>query len=248
LLLPIHNQPMPNCELIRFESPDALARGAALRWLEELAARGNFAPSYCVALSGGRIAKAFFASIAGHARRPASFDSVHFFWADERCVPPDDSESNFRLAKEALLDPLAVAAANLHRVRGELPPPEAATEAEAQLRRIAPADPTGLPRFDLVFLGMGEDGHVASLFPGGSEQTSAKDRAYFSVIGTKPPPRRVTLGYAAIAAAQQVWVLASGPGKETALRDSLSPQGRTPLARVLRAREQTRVLTDIGAA
>ena len=93
---------------------------------------------------------------------------------------------------------------------------------------------------------MGEDGHVASLFPGEREADGASPAVFRAVMNSpKPPPNRVTLGYAAIAAAKQVWVLTSGAGKEAALRESLSPTGRTPLARVLRARSDARVFTDI---
>jgi 6-phosphogluconolactonase len=97
----------------------------------------------------------------------------------------------------------------------------------------------------LVFLGLGENGHVASLFPEESESEMADPAVYRAVVAVKPPPRRITLGYAALAAARQVWVLASGAGKEDALRDSLAPNGRTPLARVLQRRAQTRIFTDI---
>src|SRR5947208_12536772 len=92
---------------------------------------------------------------------------------------------------------------------------------------------------------MGEDGHVASLFPGESEADLANTAAFRPVTAVKPPPRRLTLGYSAIAAARQVWVLASGAGKEGALRNSLAPHGATPMARVLKLSSQTKIYTDI---
>ncbi|MGO9201590.1 MAG: 6-phosphogluconolactonase [Limisphaerales bacterium] len=98
--------------------------------------------------------------------------------------------------------------------------------------------------FDLLFLGMGEEGHVASLFPGEPEETAASQAVYRPVTVPKPPPRRITLGYPAICAARQVRVLAAGPGKASALRQSLDPAGNTPLARVLKQRPHTRILTD----
>jgi 6-phosphogluconolactonase len=92
---------------------------------------------------------------------------------------------------------------------------------------------------------MGEDGHTASLFPGEAASVMEDPAMYRAVTATKPPPRRITLGYGAIAAAREAWVLASGKGKEAALRESLSPAGRTPLARVLRMRSLTRIYTDV---
>ena len=169
---------------------------------------------------------------------------VEFFWADERCVPPDDPESNFRLASEHLLQPLRVASERIHRVRGELEPAAAAREAEAELRRVVSDTADGQPVLDLVFLGMGEDGHVASLFPADVEGVTSP-AVYRSAIGPKPPPQRVTLGYAPLRLARQVWVVASGAGKEEALQRSVRGDRNTPLGRLLTMREQTRILTDI---
>lgn len=222
---------MSNVELVSFPDEQALAETVAEQWLSQLKAR-SLQPSFpfCVALSGGRIAKRFLEAVA---RPPDSnnsdWSSVHFFWSDERCVPADDPESNFGLAHDLLLAPLKIAKAQIHRVRGEDPPAMAAAEAEAELRRIVPVEPGGQQPLDLVFLGMGEDGHVASLFPGESEELMASETVYRPVIAVKPPPHRVTMSYATISAARQTWVLASGAGKEAALRESLDPGGRTPL-------------------
>ena len=107
---------------------------------------------------------------------------------------------------------------------------------------------TGQPVLDLIFLGMGEDGHVASLFPN-AQPTVLNCADPFLAVGNspKPPPKRISLSYAAIAAAKQVWVLVSGAGKETAFRESLKPDGQTPLARVMRSRFQTKIFSDIQA-
>src|SRR5205823_5745312 len=99
------------------------------------------------------------------------------------------------------------------------------------------------PVLDIIFLGMGEDGHVASLFPP-ARATSAK--IYLPVVASKPPPNRITLGYDPIVTSREVWVLASGAGKEKALRDSLSIGGTTPLAEVIRRRGESKILTDIA--
>ncbi|MEQ2009333.1 MAG: 6-phosphogluconolactonase [Limisphaerales bacterium] len=229
-----------------FPNTASLANAVAAKWLEALKPSQGTAPSQAVALSGGRIAKDFFSAVARMAaERGHSLAQVHFFWADERCVPPADAESNYRSAAELLFTPLGLPPLNIHRIRGEDEPDLAARHAEAELLQFASVSAAGQPVLDLVLLGMGEDGHVASLFPGETEDTMRSPAVYRAVTASKPPPRRITLGYAAIAAARKVWVLASGVGKETALRESLAPQGKTPLARVLRERSQTRIFTDL---
>ncbi len=233
-------------ELLSFANADELARAAASVWLNEIAATNCVGKSHCVGLSGGRIALKFFAFIVEQSKaRAISLDLVHFFWADERCVPPDDSESNFRVAHELLFAPLRINDAQIHRIHGEDPPEIAAQKATMNILRIAPKNSDGQPILDLIFLGLGEDGHVASLFPGEMADTSSGKSIFQAIKNSpKPPPNRVTLGYPAIAAARQVWVLASGTGKETALRESLSPSGKTPLARVIQSRPQTKIFCD----
>lgn len=230
---------MSKFELRQFTGSEPLARAAAGDWLKAAAAVSPPAV-FCAALSGGRIAKTFFAALAAQAAAP-QLKSVHFFWSDERCVPPTDAESNYRPARELLFDVLAVGADQVHRIAGERPPEQAAAAAEAELRRVAAGTAGDQPVLDLVLLGMGEDGHVASLFPGEAEAALNSRAVFRPVQAVKPPPRRITLGYPALAAAREVWVLVSGPGKEAALRQSLKPDGRTPLARVVNSRPGTRI-------
>jgi len=235
-------------ELISFPSDEALAGAVAGRWLEELSASLPNGAPYCAAFSGGRIARKFFGAVAERARARAGFpDHVHFFWADERCVPPTDAESNFAIARDLLLAPLQVSADRIHRIRGEIAPERAAAEAEAEVCRIAPLNGSGQPVLDLAFLGMGEDGHVASLFPDTPPEVTDGQAVYVPVVTAKPPPRRISINYSALAAAREVWVLASGAGKEEALRASLSPKGKPPLARVIQSRQKTLIFSDIRA-
>jgi 6-phosphogluconolactonase len=231
-------------ELVKLGGPEELARAAAADFLrQQRAASASF---YGLALSGGRIARLLFSAMAAGAKKEATdLGHIHYFWADERCVPPEDPESNYVVARELLLGPLGVDGERVHRIRGEWPPAEAAREGSAELGRLTSAKVQGVPVLDLIFLGMGEDGHVASLFPGEPEQVQRDKSIYRSVLAVKPPPWRVTLGYQVIAAAREVWVLASGPGKENALKESLNPSGQTPLANVLRSRNHTRIFSDI---
>jgi 6-phosphogluconolactonase len=237
---------MRHFELIRFANDQELADSVSRRWWSELEARGGGRGNYTVALSGGRIAGRLFSTLAELARDKSEvLQAVHWFWGDERCVPPGDPESNFGLAQRLLLQALSVPEGRVHRIRGEELPATAAAMAEAELRSVASAGAGNQPVLDLIFLGMGEDGHVASLFPTEPESMVNDAAVFRAVVGTKPPPNRITIGYQTIAAAREVWVLASGAGKEQALRESTKQAGQTPLARVLRLRSQTTVFTDV---
>ncbi|HEY2952139.1 MAG TPA: 6-phosphogluconolactonase [Verrucomicrobiae bacterium] len=237
---------MKPVELISFPNSAALAQAVASAWLETIGACQQRGQSQFVALSGGRIARDFFAATAETARsRRVSLDNVHFFWADERCVGSTDPESNFAAADQLLFQPLSIPSDHIHRILGEDPPPSAAENAEAEIRKEVPCNEAGQPVLDLIFLGMGEDGHVASLFPGGPEETRLPSAIYRAVTASKPPPQRITLCYPTIVAARHVWVLASGRGKDMALRSSLACSDQTPLARVLGSRQQSRVFSDM---
>ncbi len=224
-----------------FSNNNELARHAAVQWLQRLAKRDAGQP-FTVALSGGRIPRLLYESVVELAE-PSAFDNVHFFWGDERVVPPTDDESNFKLADLGLFRPLQIPPSQVHRVQTERSETKAVQLATDELLQHAESQADGQPVIDLVFLGMGEDAHVASLFPSDTEAIKSQ-AVYRAVTGSKPPPRRVTLGYAALSAAREVWVLASGRGKAEALRASLSESGDTPLARVLQSRENTEILTD----
>ena len=221
---------MNNVELVQFESPDALAQGVAREWLAAIKQR------HCAAFSGGRIAEQFFdasASTAGEL-----LDGVHFFWADERCVPPDHPESNYRMMRTRLLEPLKIPYTQVHRIKGELAPVIAAREASNEFSRIVKG------ALNFVFLGMGEDGHIASIFPGDSLEESPGEY-YRPVFGSpKPPPERVTLSMHALVAARNVWILVSGHGKQESLGKSLNEETTTPLGTLLKRRSWTRIFTD----
>ncbi|MGB7769157.1 MAG: 6-phosphogluconolactonase [Verrucomicrobiia bacterium] len=240
--------------LSAFAADDELARTVAGAWLDEIESARRAGKPHCVALSGGRIAQKFFASVVEQTKArkirdggtPSLSTNVHFFWADERCVPPDDPESNFHLANGLLFTPLKITENRIHRLRGEDSPKAAVKIAEEELCRIVSLNPGGQPVLDLVFLGMGEDGHVASLFPDApGEVVNCAAPFLFIDNSPKPPPKRISLSYAAIAAARRVWVLISGAGKEMALRESLDFSGKTPLGRVIQLRENTRIFSEI---
>jgi 6-phosphogluconolactonase len=233
-----------NYQLRSFPDDPALAAAVAADWLAVLQ---SFSGPYAAALSGGRITKTFFAALADLAKSSkASLTNVHFFWADERCVGPTDPESNYRLAWENLLQPLAIAQDKIHRLKGEISPGAAVAEAIQDIRRVVPANAAGVPVLDMVFLGLGEDGHIASLMPNASAAVLDSREPFLHVSDSpKPPPNRLTLSYPVLAAAKNVWALVTGAGKTEALRESLKPAGQTPFARVLRSRPQTVIYTDL---
>ena len=223
---------------------DALAESVARQWLALMVGRDEAKP-FTVALSGGQFPRHYYKALA-KAAAGVSFRNVHFFWGDERVVPPNDEESNFRLAAVPLLLALKIPDEQVHRVLTERDEAFAVAQAEAEICRIADLDAEGQPMLNLVLLGMGEDGHVASLFPGDAEADSTA--VYRAVTGPKPPPRRITLGSPALAAAREVWVVLSGEGKAAALAAAREPDSDLPIARVLRARTHTRIFTDFDFA
>lgn len=222
------------------------------QWARFLKLKSNSRKPFAIALSGGRAAADLFKSLVyqtlclvSDSPKNADFlKNAHFFWADERCVPPDSLDSNFMTANHYLLQPLKIKTSNIHRIRGELKPEQAAKIAEQELIKAGLPLKNGLPVIDLVILGMGEDGHTASLFPeelkNRSDVIESKE-IYRAVIATKPPPHRVTLGYKPIINAKKVWVVISGKNKQTALANSLPPYCNTPLGVIIKNRKKTEI-------
>jgi len=230
--------------------PDAtsLARAAAEHFVtlaaEAIAARGRFA----VALSGGSTPYVTYTLVASDefAAR-VDWPRVHVFWGDERCVPPDHPESNFRLAEEALLSRVPIPPDNVHRVRGELEPEVAAQAYAAELRTFFGAQ---WPRFDLVLLGMGDDGHTASLFPGSAAlHETARSVVAVTAHYQDRPAYRVTLTTPAINAAWRVLFLIAGVSKADIVQAVLEgPDGRFPAQEICPTSGHLTWLMDAAAA
>lgn len=231
----------------RCDSPETLADAAARQLAYGLVRLSEDQSRVTVALSGGRIAVPFLAALARELRaRIADLSPIHWFWADERHVPLDHPDSNYRLARLHLLDPLQVPAACQHPVPTHLPPEEAARQADAALRQHAWRSPGSVPGPDVVVLGMGEDGHVASIFPGVPVELPSPTSAY-GVVGRapKPPPQRLTLTWNALRAAGQVLLLIAGAGKAAAVRRAL--QGELPAGQLLQLQPRTFVYLEDAA-
>lgn len=200
-----------------YPDPDALARaGSELCVIlaeDAIAARGRFT----VALSGGSTPKAMYTHWRG---LMVDWARVQFFWGDERCVPPQHADSNYRMARETLLTHIPVPPENVHRIQAEAAPEQAAADYEHELRKTFG---NTLPRFDLVLLGLGDDGHTASIFPNTS---AVREQARWVVAqehNFPPPPlvTRLTFTPPLINAAANVVFLVAGASKAQRLQQVL---------------------------
>jgi 6-phosphogluconolactonase len=237
-------------------SPDALFETAAECVARGAAAAIRTSGSFKLALSGGSTPNGLYALLASaqHAAR-IEWSRVHVFWGDERCVAPSDPESNQRMARAALLDHVPIPDAQVHAIRGDGDPAAEAAHYEQALRE-AFATPIGPPRsepgarFDLVLLGLGEDGHTASLFPGSPALQEAR-RWVMAAQSRLHAAARVTLTPVVINAAAEVIFLVSGSAKAAILkRVLLGPREpeRLPAQAILPRTGELRWLVDADAA
>lgn len=205
---------LSDSEVLALRAADLLALAAQ----ESAAARGRFA----VALSGGETPRSLYRLLARQQfSQKIPWRRVHLYWGDERCVPPEDPASNYRMAREAFIRHVPIADANVHRMRGEDAPEEAATIYDAELHGLAAAErpPSEVPVFDLVVLGLGRDGHTASLFPHAGALT---EEERFCVATQAPDgSARLTITPTVINAARRVLILVSGADKAGMLAEVL---------------------------
>src|SRR2546430_4372299 len=182
-----------NPEIIICGDTDELNRKAAERFVllaNEAAAKAG---RFTAALSGGSTPRTLYSLLAmPDYKESIPWSQVHLFWGDERCVPPDHQDSNYRMAREALLSKITIPTDNVHRMAGEKEPQVAAVEYEEQLRKLFQPPPGALPHFDLILLGLGEDGHTVSLFPG-SEALDEQERLVIAPYIEKLQTHRITL-------------------------------------------------------
>jgi 6-phosphogluconolactonase len=196
-----------------FDDPASLARAAAgaivAAGAAALAARGRFN----LGLSGGRTPRATYEALAGEPFSPGvDWSRVRIYFADERALPPTDPESTFRLARETLIDPLRIPPRNVHRMKGDYADLAAAVE-EYEAHLVEP--------LDLLLLGVGEDGHTASIFPGSPLVNERVRRVALVSDSPKPPARRITVTARVLGEAHRVLVLATGAEKAGAVARAL---------------------------
>lgn len=180
---------------------------------------------FLIALSGGTTPETLYRALTSPALADRfDWSRTTFFFSDERCVPPDDPRSNYALAKKTLFTPLNIMPSQVYRMAGESSDPqEAAFEYEQQLRLATKTPSSAQPSLDLVLLGLGEDGHTASLFPGASILRDHQ-RVIAATQSPKDPPNRLTMTLAAINRASVILFLVTGAGKSGVVRAILDPR------------------------
>jgi 6-phosphogluconolactonase len=225
---------------LQVASPDALAETFASEFAlaaDQAIARSGHA---AIAIPGGSAAERFLPRLAMVRR---AWNLIHVFWCDERAVPSTDPASNAGLAAR-IMGKTPAASALIHPMVADQSNLGAAAERYAAL--LAEVVPDG--RLDFVLLGVGEDGHIASLFPGQAAATDTRKTVLPNFNAPKPPSRRMTLAFPVLAAARVVVVAAFGAGKASAIRDAVSGTGTTPVAQILAKAERAILLLDPAAA
>jgi 6-phosphogluconolactonase len=224
---------IPALARIFAERTEAAARRAVTE-------RGRFG----IAIPGGSVAHAF---LPGLVTAAIEWERVDLFWVDERCVPSEHPDSNYRVAKELLLDRIREPGPRVHRMGADAADVAGAAAAYEGLLATRLGDP---PRFDLVLLGVGPDGHVASLFPGHRALSERVRRVLPVDDAPKPPPRRMTLALPALEETRLICIAAFGAEKAAAIRDAFEAGNASPLpvARAARLGERTLFLLDSEAA
>ncbi len=229
-------------EIVIVADLPALADEAAAR-IERIALDTPPGGTATIALAGGATPRAAYQHLAG---RCPPWGRVEFFFGDERCVPPDAEGSNYGMAHEALLDRIPLRPDQVHRVFGELDPDEAARRAEDDLRSSVSGSPW--PVLDLVILGMGPDGHTASLFPGAPE-LDASERLMVPVHRPDlPQPWRVSMTMPVINAARRILMVVGGADKAPMVRRAIAADPTIPSGRLRPAGLMTWLLTEDAAA
>jgi 6-phosphogluconolactonase len=206
-------------EIRVFQTMEQLSRNAAELFVDQAARAVAERERFLVALNGGGTPKLLFELLGTQYRDNVDWSKTHIFWGDERSVPSDDAESSYGQARSLFLRHVAIPEANVHPINGELEPDEAAEDYARVLHQFA-ASPLEWPRFDLIYLGMGEDGHTASLFPGSPIEDTDP---VIPVTGhyQNRPAQRVTLTPLVINSARMVVFMATGDKKAVTLAEVL---------------------------
>ncbi len=194
-----------------FPTPEELALGAAEELASEIRKKSGRKSGIALAISGGNTPRLLFSVLADKFRDMINWKKVILFWVDERCVSPDDPESNFGMTEKTLLRKIEIPSTNVFRMRGEDDPQHEAERYSGVISSNVQRS-KGLPRFDIVLLGMGEDGHTASIFPG-NEKLMSSDRICETAVHPVTKQKRITLTGKVINNAKSVYFLVAGKNK-----------------------------------
>jgi 6-phosphogluconolactonase len=191
----------------------------AIAFCDELMKLSNEKEKFYFALSGGSTPEIIYEMLSKEYKQKINWKKIHLFWSDERCVHPDDVESNYRMAKKYLLDFIDIPGENVHRIKGENNPELEAERYSEEISNIVNTE-NGLPRFDIMMLGLGEDGHTASVFP---DQMHLLDTDKICEVAVHPSSgqKRITLTGNVINNSEQVSFLVTGKGKAEILKKIL---------------------------
>jgi 6-phosphogluconolactonase len=230
---------------------DAVAGRAAAEIMRRLESAREERGVAHLALSGGTTPGRTYGLLAGDRSSgigQSGWEAVEVWFADERCVGPDDEQSNYKLVSETLLGPAGIPPERVHRMEGELGPEQGAARYAQALQTHISSREHDLPVFDVIVLGIGPDGHVASLFPG-APALDAGERALCLPVhdSPKPPPERITLSLAVLRAARRCLLLATSAEKSDALAAMLDEPSRHVPASLLE-RDRLSVIVDDAAA
>lgn len=228
-----------------YNSPDKVADTASEIILKELNKKAGKNDDFFLAVSGGSTPKLLFQKMA---EKEAEFNwsFLHIFWVDERCVPPNDKESNFGMAKEFFLNRIKIPQENIHRIKGENDPVKETERYAEEILNILPQK-NNLPVFDLIFLGMGSDGHTASIFPGKNLLFN-----YKNLTGTAEHPdtgqKRITLTYDLINNAKRIVFLVTGKDKAEMINSIHILKENYPAGKIKPHNDEAEWLLDKEAA
>jgi 6-phosphogluconolactonase len=233
-------------EYLVFGSSEEIERFLAERWREISLSAVKERDRFSAALSGGQTPVGFYSRLASLEGLP--WDRTHIFLVDERFVPPDDADSNYKMIFEVLLNKIHIPSQNVHSISTVgLSPETSAGKYEGELRLFFGLSPQGIPEFDLALLGVGEDGHTASLFPG-SEALKEKEHLVARVTAPASMHDRITLTFPALNNAKNIFVLAIGSRKASVMKKLIEGNNRTLPISQIRPREGRLIFLMDGEA
>jgi 6-phosphogluconolactonase len=199
-------------EIIKiFPTPQSLAESLALDLVNKIREADTRDYPFTIALSGGNTPKLLFSILGDQFANFAKWNKVHFFWVDERCVPPDDSESNFAMTNEVFLSRIDIPQENIHRIKGEDDPVKEAERYSKEITNFT-VQRVGLPFFNVILLGLGEDGHTASVFPG-NERLFLSDKICITAVHPSTGQKRITITGKVINNSANIIFLVTGKNK-----------------------------------